>query len=188
VTAEAQLALFLLVGQTATRTVGAMPTLVPQRSLPLSDTIDLAVLAPEEVRLAIANSEPYQLFFVFERYLRDFVVEVLSNNGAEEWWPKVPKDVQDDVEKLAELEETKAWMALGSRDRSLLLTYPQLLKVIDETWKTEFADYLRDKGLIQEARLIGHIRNALCHMAPIPEEELQRVRLVMRDWFRMLPP
>jgi hypothetical protein len=47
---------------------------------------------------------------------------------------------------------------------------------------------LRDKSLLQEARWISHLRNAVCHMSPIPDEELQRVRQVMRDWYRIIPP
>jgi hypothetical protein len=34
-------------------------------------------------------------------------------------------------EKLEAQEEVKSWMALGSRDKSALMTLPQLLKVID---------------------------------------------------------
>lgn len=185
---DAKLALFLMLGQTATRTIQAQPSVVPSQSLPLSDTFDLAVMAPDEVRLAIATSEPYRLFFVFERYLRDAVVETLSKDGTEEWWPKVDPSIQQEVLKLEETEEVKAWMALGARDRSALLTYPQLLTIIDKNWKDFFQDLLRDKALVQEGRWISHIRNAVCHMSTVPDEELERVRQVMRDWFRVLPP
>jgi hypothetical protein len=185
---DGKLALFLMLGQTASRTIEAQPNVVPSQSLPLSDKFDLAVMAPDEVRLAIATSEPYQLFFVFERYLRSVIVETLSKDGSEEWWPKVDASIQEEVIKLEETDEVKAWMALGSRDRSALLTYPQLLAIIDKNWKDYFQDLLRDKALIQEGRWISHIRNAVCHMSAVPDEELERVRQVMRDWFRVLPP
>ena len=177
-----------MLGQTATKSVDALPSVVPSQSLPLSDTQDLAVTAPEEVRLAIATSEPYQLFFVFERYLRSVVTDALSKDGTEEWWSKVPVDIQAEVQKVEETEEVKQWMALGSRDKSALLTYPQLLAIIDRNWKDYFADLLRDRTLVQEGRWISHIRNAVCHMSTIPGEELERIRQVMRDWFRILPP
>jgi hypothetical protein len=185
---DEKLALFLMLGQTASRSVRSLPGLVPQEALRLSDSIDLAETTPEEVHLAIATSEPYRLFFVFERYLQRFVVATLSNDGKEDWWSKLPPDVQQEVEKLADTEESKSWMSLGSRDKSALMTYPQLLKVIEHRWKDSFEDLLRDRSLIHEARWIGHLRNAVCHMSPIPEEELERIRQVLRDWFRVLPP
>ena len=66
-------------------------------------------------------------------------------------------------------------MALGSRDKSALMTLPQLLRVIDVAWKEGFDDLIRDKALIQEARVIAHLRNTLCHMSAISVEETDRI-------------
>lgn len=187
-TVDSRAALFLMLGQTAERTVATLENVVPPDSLLISASFDLAPLLPAEVRRATEASETYRLFFVFENFLRDFVVDVLSKDPATSWWDKVPKDVQDEVAKLEETEEIKSWMALGSRDKSSLLTFPQLLRVIDHAWKDGFDDIVRDKGLVQEARLLGHLRNTICHMTEIPHEETNRVRQTMRDWFRVVAP
>ena len=181
-------ALFVMLGQTAERTVQQLPDVVPGQPLLLSPTHDLAVVLPESVRAATSASETYKLFFVFEAYLRNLVVDVLSKDQSRPWWDSVPQDVQEEVAKLEETEEAKSWMALGSRDKSALMTYPQLLRVIDQCWKQGFEDLLRDKALIQEARLISHLRNTICHMSDISPEEQERVRQTIRDWFRMVSP
>jgi hypothetical protein len=162
VSVDARAALFVMLGQTAERTVASLDTVAPAESLLLSGSYDLAAIVPDGVKQAMRASEAYKLFFVFEGYLRDFVVEVLSSDPSVSWWDKVPKDVQDEVTKLEETEEAKSWMALGSRDKSALLTYPQLLRVIDHAWKDGFSDLVRDKALVQEARLVGHLRNTIC--------------------------
>lgn len=185
---DARAALFVMLGQTAERTVSSIGELVPKETLLLSPSYDLAPLLPETVRSATTAAETYRLFFVFENFLRDFVVETLSKDHTTSWWVKIPKDVQDEVAKLEQTEEIKSWMALGSRDKSALMTFPQLLRVIDHAWKDGFEDLVRDKSLIQEARLIGHLRNTICHMSSIPEEEADRVRQTMRDWFRVVAP
>lgn len=187
-TLDSRAALFVMLGQTAERTVGKIENVVPRESLLLSPSYDLAPLLPCHVRRASVAAETYRLFFVFENFLRDIVVEVLSKDTSQTWWDKVPKDVQDEVIKLEETEEIKSWMALGSRDKSALLTFPQLLRIIDYAWKDGFDDIVRDKGLIQEARLIGHLRNTICHMTDIPDEETDRVRQTIRDWFRVVAP
>lgn len=132
----------------------------------------------------------YRLFFVFETYLRDLCVEVLTKVAAPtgNWWDLVPPDVQAKVAELEATEETKGWMALGSRDKSALMTYPQLLRTIDHCWDRGFEDLLRDKALVAEGRLITHLRNTVAHMTDIPDEEIDRIRQVMRDWFRVLAP
>jgi Swt1-like HEPN len=185
---QAKFAHFLMLGQAADRTLSKLEKLAPSESLRIGPQHDLARMLPEHLRDANRAAETYRLFFVFENYLRDFVIEVLSSDPAVTWWDKLPKDVQDEITKLAETEETKSWMAVGSRDKSALMTYPQLLRVMEHNWKDAFEELVRDRTLLQEARLIAHLRNTTCHMTTVPEEEVQRVRQTMRDWFRVVAP
>lgn len=186
-TIDARAALFMMLGQTAEKNIAKLEEIVPRESLLLSPAYDLAALMPEKVRRATDASDAYRLFFVFESYLREVIVQVLSKeNGT--WWDKVPPDVQTEVTKLEEKEEDKSWMALGSRDKSALMTLPQLLRVIDHSWKEGFDELIRDKGLVQEARLLVHLRNTICHMSAISNEEVDRIKQTMRDWFRVVSP
>jgi len=185
---DSKLALFLLLGQTASKELEALPNVPNGDTLLLADTFDLAETLPEETNVANAAAQGYKLFFVFENYLREFVVEVLSNDGKEDWWQYVPPDVQSEVEKIEATEEVKSWMALGSRGKSSLLTYPQLMRIVDVCWKSHFQEIVRDKTLVQQGRVISHLRNTICHMTAISDEEMDRVRQVMRDWFRVVSP
>ncbi|MDA9533158.1 Swt1 family HEPN domain-containing protein [Bradyrhizobium sp. CCBAU 25338] len=188
-TVDSRAALFLMLGQAAERTVSQLEEVVPKEALLISPSYDLAALVPEKTRRAAEASEAYKLFFVFESYLREMMVEVLSNDGQNtNWYEKVPPDVQTEVTKLEQTEEVKSWMALESRDKSALLTLPQLLRVIDVNWKDGFEDLVRDKSLIQQARVLVHLRNTICHMSTIPVEELARLKQTMRDWFRVVAP
>lgn len=184
---EARAALFVLLGQTAEKTVARIDDIVPKETLLLSPEYDLAALSPGKVRDAMDASQPYKLLFVFEEYLRELIVEVLSKDN-ETWWDKVPPDVQQEITKLEDTEEIKSWMSLGSRDKSALMTLPQLLKVIEHNWKQGFDDLIRDRGLIHEARLLVHLRNTICHMSAISAEEVERIKQTMRDWFRVVAP
>jgi hypothetical protein len=185
---DAKAALFIMLGQAAERAVAKLEHVVPQDRLLLSTEYDLAEIVPDKVRRAADAATAYKLFFVFEDFLRELIVAVLTKDREPNWWEKVPPDVQQEITKLEQTEETKAWMALGSRDKSALMTLPQLLKVIEHSWKEGFSDLIRDKSLIQEARLIVHLRNTICHMSEIPPEEVDRIRQTMRDWFRVITP
>lgn len=184
---DARAALFVMLGQSAEKTIARIDDVPPNETLLLSPEYDLVAFVPAMVRRATEASLAYKLFFVFEEYLRELIVEVLSKDGGT-WWDKVPSDVQQEISKLEETEEVKGWMALGSRDKSALMTLPQLLKVIEHNWKQNFDDLIRDRGLIHEARLLVHLRNTICHMSTVSAEELERVRQTMRDWFRIVAP
>src|SRR4051812_15894911 len=107
---DAQTALFVMIGQSAEKCVAKIEALVPKDSLFLSPTYDLAPLLPQSVRKASEAAEVYRLFFVFENYLRDLVLDTLTRDTSKPWWDWVPKDVQDEVTKLEETEEMKSWM------------------------------------------------------------------------------
>src|SRR6185437_13783731 len=112
-------------------------------------------------------------------FIRDFVLESLSEIGKENWWDRVPKDVQTEVEKHEQTEEQKQWMALDSRSKLALTTLPQLIRIVDDTsnWIDVFKSLVRDKLLLQEARSIAHVRNTICHMSTVSDEEVERVKL-----------
>lgn len=185
----ATLAHFLMRAQSAERVILNQPDAVSQESMSISEKLDLALAIPQVVKSAGRAAEVYRYLFVFEVFLRELVREVLSESDPEEWWEKkVPTQVKEDVAKSKETDEMKAWMALGIRDRLALTTYPQVLSIIDHCWKTHFEVVIRDKALLQEARHLTHMRNAICHMSEVPEEEINRIKQVMRDWFRVVEP
>jgi hypothetical protein len=185
---DESLALFLLLGQTAEKSLADTPSVAPAISIPVSDTIDLALLLPEESKEGLATAKAYVLFYIFEQYLRSIVQEVLTKAYPADWWDKIPVPVQEDIQKLEATEEIKNWMALGSRDRFALMTFAQLIAVIDHNWKNDFEDLVGDKGLLHEARLIGHLRNRVAHMSPISAEEIDRIKQTIRDWLRRVSP
>jgi hypothetical protein len=182
-------ALFLLQGRAATKAIKEQPNVVAQHPLLISPTFDVNTVLPALSKQADQTSEVYRLFFVFENYLRDLVADVMREKFGEKWWDHVPANVKTDADKLRETEEMKAWMAAEARSNAALLTYPQLLSVINDMWKdADFESALRDKMLIQEARTISHTRNTVCHMSTVTDEEADRVRQIIRDWFRAYQP
>lgn len=185
---DSRIALFLMLGQSAEKVINLHPDTAPSQSLSIDASYDLASLMPSYVKNAEYAAEAYKLFFVFECYLRELVVEVLTDDSGNIWWDKIPTNIQDEIKQLEKTEEAKTWMAIGSRDKSALITYPQLLSIIDNCWKPHFVDVIRDKTLIQEARAIAHLRNTICHMTHISEEEILRIKQTMKDWFRMVSP
>jgi hypothetical protein len=92
--------------------------------------------------------------------------------------------------QLEEAEEKKKWMNLDSRGKLALVTLPQLIRIMDEntTWKKHFEALVGDKALLQQTRLVVHTRNTICHMSTVTAEEHERVKQVIRDWFRVVSP
>src|SRR5690242_19819957 len=102
-----ELAHFLMLGRSAQREVQQVPGTVPHTPLMISDRFNVAEVLPDESRDAVKAAETFKLFFVFENYLRDFILTVLSEADKDNWWEAVPQDVRDEVAKLEETEDRK---------------------------------------------------------------------------------
>ncbi|MCU1326040.1 MAG: hypothetical protein JWN34_1410 [Bryobacterales bacterium] len=156
----------------------------------LSESFDLSEVLPDETREAVSASETFKLFFVFENYLRDFVLTVLSDVDKDNWWDLIPQHLRDEVKKIEETEGKKKWMNVDARGKLALLTLPQLVLIMEDNalWKAHFEQQVLDKQLLQHTRFIVHTRNTVCHMSTVTVEEHERVKQVMRDWFRVVAP
>ena len=102
---DSKLALFVMLGQTASRTIVSLPEVA--HSEPLAETYDLSTAIPDQVKAANTAALGYKLFFVFENYLREFVVTTLSDDDTPTWWEKLPTDVKNEVESLEERRSQK---------------------------------------------------------------------------------
>lgn len=187
---QADLAHFLMIGRSAQRRMQDLPGTVSPNPLMISDRFNVAEVLPDESRDAVRAAETYKLFFVFENYVRDFILTVLSEADKENWWNSVPQHVKDDVAKLEETEDKKRWMNLDSRGKLSLTTLGQLISIMDDStnWKKHFEALIGDKALLQQTRLVVHTRNTICHMSTVTDEEHERLRQVIRDWFRIISP
>jgi hypothetical protein len=187
---DADLALFLLLGQFAQKEVLKVGEIAPTLNLPLSPLVNLSELLPEEVKEAIHTSEVFKLLYVFESYLRDFVLDSLTESQKEAWWTRIPGHVRLEIEGLEKKDERKVWMAHSSRSKLDLATLPQLIAIMEEksNWEDVFSNVLRDKSLLSETKTICHTRNLVCHMHVVSDEEIERLKLVIRDWFRVVAP
>lgn len=181
---------FVMLGRTAQRDIQKVPGTVPLAPLMISDRFNVAEVLPDESRDAVDAADTFKLFFVFENYLRDFVLTVLSEADKENWWNAVPQNVRDDVGKLEETEDKKKWMNLDSRGKLAMTTLGQIISIMDDAnnWKKHFEALILDKGLLQQTRLVVHTRNTICHMSTVTTEEHERLKQVMRDWFRVVAP
>ena len=90
-----RLALFVLLGQSAERAIAKEPMTAPPEPLLLAPGYDIGPALPDEARRASRAAGAYRLFFVFETYLRDLIVDVLTKAaGTANWWDLVPQDVK----------------------------------------------------------------------------------------------
>lgn len=147
--------------------------------------IDLQKFDIETRNQATKMSEFYKLYYCLENTIRKFVRERLEEILGEDWWnSKVPDPIKIEVKKKQK-EERDTTMTIRSDDPLAYTNFGELIDIINSNW-ADFADTLRSPKSVQQTLSgFNRIRNVIAHSCELSEDEILRLKLAARDWFRI---
>ena len=149
------------------------------------DVIDLQKFDIETRKEATKMSEFYKLYYCLENTIRKLVRERLEELHGDNWWDlKVPDPIKVEVRKKQK-EERDTTMTFRSDDPLAYTNFGELIDIINSNW-TDFADTLRSPKAVQQTLSgFNRIRNVIAHSCELSEDEILRLKLAVRDWFRI---
>jgi hypothetical protein len=128
----------------------------------------------------------YAIFYCLENSIRELVVKRLQEAHGDQWWSKgVPEPVRINAEK-----NQKKELATGITPRSEELidysNFGELGEIIKFNWNI-FGDMFRDvRGLERVLASLNTLRAPIAHCKALAEDEVLRLHLSLRDWFRQM--
>lgn len=131
--------------------------------------------------------EIYQLLYIFENSVRNFIMKVLSKKYNTNWWDtNVSRDVKDRVKKRKRKEKQMPWH--GKRGAHLIYytDIVDLKSIICTNWN-DFKLLIPNQDWIRV--LIGVIepsRNVVAHNNPLHKDDIERIKVNFRDWNKQL--
>jgi len=145
--------------------------------------VDFETLADAE-----RMSEFYKLFYALENDMRDLIESTLADSKGGNWWTDaVPQAVRDNAQKNCEREASEG---LPPRSDRLIdyTTFGELGEIVKENWEVfsgMFSNATRNRVLRVINRL-NLVRGPIAHCNLLPEEEAIRLRLAIRDWYKLM--
>ena len=129
----------------------------------------------------------YEVFYSLERTIRSFVSDALTAED-EEWWDdpdRVPTGVKDETEKRMEREKDSGFTPRSS-DPLDFTTFGELGQIIGHNWAL-FGGMLSSRKAMEKVMAsLNLLRNPIAHFSPLAEDEVLRLRITVRDWFRLM--
>ncbi|MCC7506231.1 MAG: hypothetical protein IT259_13070 [Saprospiraceae bacterium] len=127
----------------------------------------------------------YVYYFAFENSIRSLISGRLEERYGVNWWEiKAPPGVKDNVKKN-QLSELDTAMAIRSDDPLYYTNFGELIDIINANWE-DFSDTIRSKKAMQSViSQFGKIRNVIAHSCELEEDDIVRLKLLIRDWFRI---
>jgi hypothetical protein len=129
----------------------------------------------------------YELFYCLEVSIRSLIREKLQAELGETWWAAA--DVPDPVRKSVK-ENMQRDVDSGFTQRSDheidYTTFGELAEIVRKNW-THFADIFNsEKAFNRVMHSLNLLRGPIAHCSPLAEDEAVRLRLTLKDWFRLM--
>jgi len=132
--------------------------------------------------------EFYRLFYILENDIRDLVEEALEDSKGEKWWVEaVPPFVQDNAKKNSDREAAEGLPPRSERALDYT-TFGELGEIIKENWDI-FSGMFSNASRNRVLRVINRlnlVRGPIAHCNLLPEEEAIRLKLAVRDWYKLM--
>jgi len=128
----------------------------------------------------------YELFYCLEKSIRNLIAETLKAQHGENWWTtRVPQPVQENARANMQ-RETDSGVTLRSEDEIDFTTFGELGEIVRNNWESFDATFSSQKAFTKIMTSLNMLRGPIAHCCPLAEDEILRLRLTVKDWFRLM--
>jgi hypothetical protein len=137
---------------------------------------------------ASAMARHYEVFYCLEKSIRALVSQLIEDaDKKEDWWAssRVPQKIQDDVRDRIQ-RELDSGITRRSSDELDYTTFGELSIIIGANWDIFGGLFNSRKAVEKVMASLNSLRGPIAHCSPLAEDEILRLQLTVRDWFRLM--
>ncbi|MEG0374340.1 MAG: Swt1 family HEPN domain-containing protein [Raoultibacter sp.] len=129
----------------------------------------------------------YEVFYSLEKTIRAFIEDSFEAAGIVDWWADqyVPARIKTDTESRMQ-KELDSGVTPRSSDPIDFTTFGELSEIIKSNWDVFSGSLRSQRALVTVMSRLNTLRGPIAHCSPLAEDELIRLRLSVRDWFRLM--
>lgn len=132
-------------------------------------------------------SKHYQVFYCLETAIRKLITETLSDSDGAAWWDgaRVPEKIKLDVAGRMQ-RELDSGMTRRSEELINYTNFGELSVIITNNWDLFGAIFSSRRAVERVMNSLNLLRGPIAHCCPITVDEVERLRLAVKDWFRIM--
>jgi hypothetical protein len=137
---------------------------------------------------AAAMAPHYEVFYSLETAIRRLISDSLEAEDGQEWWKeegRVPDKIRGDAEKRRK-REIDSGMTPRSAEPIAFTTFGELGEIIKTNWGVFGSIFSSQKAVEKVMTSLNTLRGPIAHCSPLAEDEVVRLQLTVRDWFRLM--
>lgn len=136
---------------------------------------------------ATQMSNHYRILYCMERTIRKLISESLEQKHGAKWWNKdcIPEKIHKDVAIRIQREVDSA-ITLRSDEPIDFTTFGELSEIIKNNWDV-FGGMFNSRRAVEKVLAnLNLLRGPIAHCSSLAEDEVLRLELSLRDWFRLM--
>jgi hypothetical protein len=135
---------------------------------------------------AAMMAEHYELFYCLETPIRDLIRARLIEADKDNWWERFVVQFIRDNATANKKKETESGVTPRSDDWLSYTNFGELGQIIANNWDL-FSDMFSDPKAVRDTiTRLNTLRGPIAHCSMLAEDEVLRLKLSLRDWFRLM--
>ena len=135
---------------------------------------------------AAAMAAHYELFYCLEKSIRSLVSEKLEAELGANWWNQAtPANIKTNVQSNMQ-REVDSGVTLRSTREIDYTTFGELGEIVRTSWDKFSDTFNSQKAFTRVMTSLNVLRGPIAHCSPLAEDEIVRLKLTVKDWFRLM--
>lgn len=137
---------------------------------------------------ASAMASHYETFYCLEKTIRALVADTIETaEGNDGWWnsERIPPAIKMEVANRIQ-RELDSGVTRRSLDELDYTTFGELAGIITSNWDIFGALFDSRKAVEKVMASLNTLRGPIAHCSALAEDEIVRLQLTVRDWFRLM--
>lgn len=132
-------------------------------------------------------AEHYEVFYCLEKSIRRLVQQLMQEKFGEDWWEKkVDEELKKNVAKNIQREEDSGF-TIRSEEKIDYTTFGELTQIVTKNWDAFESLFKRGQRAFQKImNNLNQLRGPIAHCSPLAQDEIVRLELTVKDWFRLM--
>lgn len=128
----------------------------------------------------------YQLLYCLEKSIRELIKGKLQAEHGTNWWENmVPEQVRKNANANFQREIDSA-VTPRSTEEIDYTTFGELGEIVRNNWTTFSDTFNSQKAFTKIMTSLNILRGPIAHCCPLAPDEVVRLQITLRDWFRLM--
>lgn len=132
-------------------------------------------------------AEHYEVFYCLEKSIRSLIVQLMIEKYGSNWWDeKVDTNIKRNAEGNIKRDEDSGF-TIRSEEKIDYTTFGELSQIVTGNWEAFEELFKRGQRSFQKIMTnLNQLRGPIAHCSPFAEDEVVRLELTVKDWFRLM--